>query len=109
MLLNAIHQHIIIEEDNKVAKETLNKIIHVTSRFSVKTLVPGCIPLIINTPNKIAVFKLPGIPNAKAGTNAPPTLPLLAASEAIKPRLHHLFQIRFYFLMFLLQQGNLTY
>ena len=60
--------------------------IHMMSRLSVIMVGPGTIPCRISTLRNTAISALPGIPNARVGTNAPPSFALLADSGAIRQR-----------------------
>ena len=48
---------------------------------------PGFSPWIKSAPNRIAVPRLPGMPNATVGTSDPPLVALLADSGAMTPRM----------------------
>ena len=54
----------------------------------VKSIGPGCKPWITKAPSNMASMTLPGIPSATSGTSAPPTVALLADSDAMIPSSH---------------------
>ena len=61
--------------------------LNVRSSLSVSISGPGLRPWIRSAPIRMAVPRLPGMPNATMGSRAPPRVALFAASGAMTPRM----------------------
>ena len=75
----------IIKNIIMLAINTVPMIAWIASGFCRKSSGPGCKPCTISAPRRTAPITLPGIPSEINGIKAPPTVALLAASEAMIP------------------------
>ncbi|MCY1544038.1 hypothetical protein D9M68_798900 [compost metagenome] len=53
--------------------------------LSMKMVGPGFMPFMYSTPMTMAVIESPGIPNTRAGTQAPATAELFAEPASTSP------------------------